>query len=215
MQTWLFTIMAPLCGTAVLESGKSPGRIVVCGRFGVSVGSCAGSVMVLCTFADVVNTASEVGSAPCEEPVVLVADEGDAAGELPLTTGLVAEGLALLGDATGTDADGLVDGLGDGLADVPDGTCTSGRLNPLQLCSKVETRVSALEMTAAVGDVVTAQVTQLCRELATATVHRQAVVVQVFTALVNTAHCESQAVVCRATSDDSPIALRTENTAEP
>jgi hypothetical protein len=173
--------------------------------------------MVLCAFADVVNTASEVGGAAALEGApcaVFVADEGDAAGELPLTIGLVAEGLALLGAATGIDADGL----GDGLGDVPDGTCTLGRSKPLQACLKLETRVSALEMTPAVGDVATAQLTQLCKELATATVHRHVVVPvvgQVFTALVNTAHCESQAVVCLTTSDDSPIALRTESTAEP
>jgi len=173
-------------------------------------------VIVFCTFADVVNTASEVGSAaalegaPAAVALVLVAEEGDAAGGLPLTIGLVAEALGLLGDEIGTDADAL--------GDAPDGTCTLGRSNPVQLCLKLETRVSALAMTSAVGAVATAQLTQLCRELATATVHRQAVVapvVQVFTALENTAHCESQAVVCLATSNDSPIALRTVNTAEP
>lgn len=119
---------------------------MVCGRFGKSVGSCAGSVMVLCTFG-VVNPGSAVGTgpalegAPGAEPLALGVDEGDGAGELPLAIGLLAEGLALLGDAMGTEGDGLGEGLGDGLGDgVPDGTCTSGRSNPLQLVLNAETQ---------------------------------------------------------------------------
>lgn len=141
-QTWLFTMPAPLlCVIGVLGSGKSPGRIVVCGRLGKSEGSCAGSVIVVCTFACVVvNPGFEVGCAGALEGAAgavalgLGFDEGDAAGELPLTVGLVEEGLTLLGDETGIDA------LGDALLGVPDGTVTSGRLNPLQLVLNAATR---------------------------------------------------------------------------
>lgn len=108
---------------------------MVCGRFGPPVGTCAGSVMVLWTFGDVVNTASEVGAglalvgAPGAVALGLGVDEGDGAGELPL--GGVDDGIGvLLGVELGTDEGGV----GDGLGDVPDGTCTLGRLNPLQLC---------------------------------------------------------------------------------
>lgn len=44
----------------------------------------------------------------------------------------------------------------------------------------LDTRVFALVIVLSIGDAFTAQFTQLCRELATATVQRQAVVVHVY-----------------------------------